>query len=109
MAENSVIIIGSGIGGLECAFILAKHGYKVTVLEKERILGGSLQTFVRKGSDGRSHTSILTCWKACRGRSSMRTVSTRWLLSMPMATGFLFILMLQVIGVLLSVLLNISL
>ena len=53
MAENSVIIIGSGIGGLECAFILAKHGYKVTVLEKERILGGSLQTFVRKGSDGR--------------------------------------------------------
>ena len=56
MAENSVIIIGSGIGGLECAFILAKHGYKVTVLEKERILGGSLQTFVRKGSDGRSHT-----------------------------------------------------
>ena len=55
MAENSAIIIGSGIGGLECAFILAKHGYRVTVLEKDKVIGGSLQTFVRKGSDGKLH------------------------------------------------------
>lgn len=56
MEKNSAIIIGSGIGGLECAFILAKHGFKVTVLEKERNIGGSLQTFIRKGSDGKSHS-----------------------------------------------------
>lgn len=55
MADRA-IIIGSGIGGLECAYILARHGYEVTVLEKERNIGGSLQTFVRRGSDGRTHS-----------------------------------------------------
>lgn len=41
------VIIGSGLGGLECAYILSKEGYKVCVLEKNRQLGGSLQIFVR--------------------------------------------------------------
>ena len=35
MKKNSVIIIGAGLGGLECGYILAKHGLKVTVLERE--------------------------------------------------------------------------
>ncbi len=56
MADKTAIIIGSGIGGLECAYILAKHGFGVTVLEKEHNIGGSLQTFIRKGSDGVSHS-----------------------------------------------------
>lgn len=47
MSAFDVVIIGSGIGGLECAYILSKEGYKVCVLEKNRQLGGSLQTFVR--------------------------------------------------------------
>ncbi|MGQ0829133.1 MAG: phytoene desaturase family protein [Bacteroidota bacterium] len=42
-----VVIIGSGLGGLESAYILSKEGYKVCVLEKNRQLGGSLQIFVR--------------------------------------------------------------
>lgn len=53
---KSVIIIGSGLGGLECGVILARHGFKVIVLEQDRQIGGCLQTFVRKGSDGRAHT-----------------------------------------------------
>ena len=44
-----IIIIGSGLGGLTCAYILAKNGYHVTVLEKNVQLGGCLQTFVRHG------------------------------------------------------------
>ena len=52
----SAIVIGSGLGGLECGVILARHGFEVTVLEQERQIGGSLQTFVRKGSDGRTHS-----------------------------------------------------
>lgn len=52
---NSAIIIGSGLGGLQCGVILARHGFEVTVLEQDRQIGGSLQTFVRKGSDGRPH------------------------------------------------------
>lgn len=47
MAKYDVLIIGSGLGGLECAYILAKEGYSVCVLEKNRQLGGNLQIFSR--------------------------------------------------------------
>jgi len=46
---NHVVIIGSGLGGLACGYILAKNGYRVTVLEKNAQVGGCLQTFVRRG------------------------------------------------------------
>ncbi|WP_053978230.1 phytoene desaturase family protein [Mangrovimonas xylaniphaga] len=42
-----IVIIGSGLGGLVSAIILAKEGYKVCVLEKNNQYGGNLQTFVR--------------------------------------------------------------
>ena len=47
MNKSDVVIIGSGLGGLVCAVILAKEGKKVTVLEKNNQFGGNLQTFVR--------------------------------------------------------------
>ena len=49
MAEKvyDFVIIGSGLGGLQCAYILADHGYSVCVLEKNQQLGGSLQVFSR--------------------------------------------------------------
>ena len=47
MKRDSVIIIGAGLGGLECGYILAKNGMKVTVLEHEAQVGGCLQTFRR--------------------------------------------------------------
>lgn len=43
-----VVIVGSGLGGLACGAILAKEGYKVCILEKNKQIGGTLQTFVRK-------------------------------------------------------------
>lgn len=45
--DKSVVIIGSGMGGLVCGAILAKEGYKVTVLEMNKQIGGNLQTYVR--------------------------------------------------------------
>lgn len=42
-----IIIIGSGLSGLICGYILSKEGYKVAVLEKNKQVGGCLQTFVR--------------------------------------------------------------
>ena len=42
-----IVIVGSGLGGLVSAIILAKEGYSVCVLEKNNQFGGNLQTFVR--------------------------------------------------------------
>ena len=43
-----IIIIGSGMGGLVAANILAREGKSVCVLEKNNQFGGNLQTFVRE-------------------------------------------------------------
>lgn len=48
-AKYDIVIIGSGLGGLACAYILGKFGYRVCVLEKHFQTGGNLQTFKRKG------------------------------------------------------------
>src|SRR5690606_19490820 len=45
--EFDIIIIGSGLGGLVCANILAREGLSVLVLEKNQQFGGNLQTFSR--------------------------------------------------------------
>jgi NADPH-dependent glutamate synthase beta subunit-like oxidoreductase/NAD-dependent dihydropyrimidine dehydrogenase PreA subunit len=39
---NKVAVVGAGPAGLSCAYFLAVEGYRVTVLEKERVLGGML-------------------------------------------------------------------
>lgn len=44
-SSYDVVIIGSGLGGLLSAVILAKEGMKVCVIEKNKQLGGCLQTF----------------------------------------------------------------
>ncbi|MBX3239225.1 MAG: NAD(P)/FAD-dependent oxidoreductase [Chitinophagaceae bacterium] len=47
MKKYDAVIVGSGIGGLVCGTVLAKEGYRVCVLEKNKQVGGSLQTFSR--------------------------------------------------------------
>ena len=41
------VIVGAGLGGLECGYILAKNGLRVTVLEHDTQIGGCLQSFRR--------------------------------------------------------------
>lgn len=48
-ASYDAIIIGSGLGGLACGYILAKNGMKVCVLERNAQEGGCLQSFRRNG------------------------------------------------------------
>jgi len=48
--KYDIIIVGSGLGGLECGYILCKQGYNVCILEKNAQLGGCLQTFKRGGT-----------------------------------------------------------
>jgi all-trans-retinol 13,14-reductase len=47
--KNDVVIAGSGLGALVCAYVLAKNNYRVLVLEKNAQIGGCLQTFTRGG------------------------------------------------------------
>ncbi len=45
--NEHVVIVGAGLGGLECGYILAKNGMRVTVLEHDAQVGGCLQSFRR--------------------------------------------------------------
>jgi all-trans-retinol 13,14-reductase len=47
MDNYDIVIIGSGMGGLVCGDILSREGYKVCILEKNKQIGGCLQTYVR--------------------------------------------------------------
>ena len=44
-----VLIIGSGLGGLECGALLAKRGLRVLILERSNQPGGCMQSFRRGG------------------------------------------------------------
>ncbi|WP_017301038.1 phytoene desaturase family protein [Nodosilinea nodulosa] len=48
-ASPSIIVIGSGIGGLCCGALLARYGYRVTVCESHTIAGGAAHGFERGG------------------------------------------------------------
>jgi all-trans-retinol 13,14-reductase len=49
MAVYDTVIIGSGLGGLQCGYILSKEGQKVCILEQHHQTGGCLQNFTRDG------------------------------------------------------------
>ncbi|AFZ13501.1 monooxygenase FAD-binding protein [Crinalium epipsammum PCC 9333] len=49
MSNTEVVVIGSGIGGLSCAAILARYGIDVTVVESHSIAGGAAHAFERNG------------------------------------------------------------
>lgn len=47
--DTEVIVIGSGIGGLSCAAMLAYYGFEVLVCESHSIPGGAAHSFQRNG------------------------------------------------------------
>lgn len=47
MEKYDVIIIGSGLSGLQCGYILSKEGFRVCILEQHKQIGGCLQNFTR--------------------------------------------------------------
>ena len=49
LETTDVVVIGSGIGGLSCAALLARYGLAVTVCESHAIPGGAAHGFERQG------------------------------------------------------------
>lgn len=49
MAEKSVIVIGSGFAGLSAASFMAKEGWQVTVIEKNKTPGGRARQLEENG------------------------------------------------------------
>lgn len=49
MEKYDVIVVGGGLGGLVSANILSKEGMKVCVLEMDKRIGGTLQSFAKEG------------------------------------------------------------
>lgn len=49
MSNKSAVIIGAGLTGLSTAFYLKKAGWKVTILERNSVAGGSIKTYREKG------------------------------------------------------------
>lgn len=47
MNKYDALIIGSGLGGFLCDYILSKQGYNVCIAEKGSQFSGYLQFFVR--------------------------------------------------------------
>ena len=47
--QFDAIVVGSGVGGLFCANLLAEEGLKVLLLERHSMLGGFCSTFRRNG------------------------------------------------------------
>lgn len=45
--QYDIVIIGSGMGGLVCGDVLGREGSTVAILEKNKQIGGCLQTYVR--------------------------------------------------------------
>ncbi len=46
---ESVIVIGAGVGGIATAALLARHGFDVTVVEKQERAGGRCNRLVKDG------------------------------------------------------------
>ena len=47
--ENKVVVVGGGISGLISATLLAKKGIKVTLIEKNEVCGGLVNSFTEEG------------------------------------------------------------
>jgi carotene isomerase len=47
--QTEIVVIGSGVGGLSCAALLARYGFEVVVCESHTIPGGAAHAFERNG------------------------------------------------------------
>ncbi len=47
--STDVLVIGSGIGGLSTAILLARSGFRVAGVENNPLAGGLMRGYIRRG------------------------------------------------------------
>lgn len=67
MKQYDDLVIGSGITGMTLSLLLAGCGRKVLLLEKSRVIGGSMQRFRRNGIPFDTGFHFTTALKGCMG------------------------------------------
>ncbi len=72
--ETDFAVIGSGIGGLCCAALLARYGYPVTVCESHTVPGGAAHGFERDGFHFESGPSFFTGLSAPESTNPIKQV-----------------------------------
>ena len=82
--KQQVVIIGGGLGGLFTGAILSKEWFCVTILEKNAMIGGGLQTFQRFGEHFDTGMHVIggmqpggNIWKICRYLGILNDVKIR--------------------------------
>ena len=61
--ERRAVVVGGGPGGVEAARTLARFGHRVTLLEKEKILGGQMQRYT-EAEYVREARDVLDWWQS---------------------------------------------
>ena len=72
--DTEVVVIGSGIGGLSCAALLARYGFEVTVCESHTIPGGAAHAFERNGFKFDSGPSLYSGLSSSPSANPLRQV-----------------------------------
>ncbi|HUS98864.1 MAG TPA: FAD-dependent oxidoreductase [Candidatus Thermoplasmatota archaeon] len=61
--KQNVCIIGGGLSGLAAGFLLGKKGYRVTIFEREKILGGRALSLLPQSIGYSDYLSLLSRFK----------------------------------------------
>lgn len=60
--KSDIAIIGAGVAGLTCALRLSQRGYKVTLYERDTVLGGNLSSVLHKDMYHDVYTHLFCDW-----------------------------------------------
>ncbi|MEH2070806.1 MAG: NAD(P)/FAD-dependent oxidoreductase [Nostoc sp.] len=74
MQNTDVVVIGSGIGGLSCAALLARYGFDVIVCESHSIPGGAAHAFECNGFKFESGPSLYSGLSSGSSTNPLRQV-----------------------------------
>ncbi|MBH8555802.1 FAD-dependent oxidoreductase [Nostocaceae cyanobacterium CENA357] len=74
MQDSDVIVIGSGIGGLCTAGLLARYGKRVIICESHTIAGGAAHSFKRRGFEFDSGPSFYCGLKDAQSLNPLKQV-----------------------------------